>query len=148
MVIAAESVGMGSCFLGGAPYQAAKIIDEYHLPARVFPVVQLAMGYPAEDPPTRPRYPLEFTLFEDTYPELSDGQIQRAMAVMDEGYLAQEYYRRAGYQIPLEGERQETFTFENYSWTEHISRKTGQWMPSLKDLIEPLARCGFHVVPE
>ena len=148
MVIAAESVGMGSCFLGFAPYQAAKIIQEYRLPARVFPVVQLAMGYPAEDPPTRPRYPLEFTLFEDTYPEFSDEQIQHAMAVMDEGYLAQEYYRRAGYQIPLEGERQETFTFGNYSWTEHISRKTGQWMPSLKDLIEPLSRCGFHVVPE
>lgn len=148
MVIAAESVGMGSCFLGNAPYQAAKIIKEYHLPARVFPLVQLTMGYPAENPPTRPRYPLEFTLFEDKYPEFSEEQVQHAMQVMDEGYLAQEYYRRAGYQIPLEGDRQETYTFENYSWTEHISRKAGQWMPSLKDLAEPLARCGFHVIPE
>ena len=148
MVIAAESLGMGSCFLGGAPYVAARIIKEYHLPKRVFPLVQLAMGYPAENPPTRPRYPLDFTLFEGKYPELSEEQIAHAMQVMDEGYLAQDYYRKAGYQIPLEGERQETYTFETYSWTEHISRKTGQWMPSLRDLIEPLTLCGFNVVPE
>jgi nitroreductase len=101
MVIAAESLGMGSCFLGGAPYMAARIIKEYQLPKRVFPLVQLAMGYPAEDPPTRPRYPLEFTLFEGKYPELSEEQIAHAMQVMDEGYLAQDYYRKAGYQIPL-----------------------------------------------
>ncbi|MGC9333653.1 MAG: nitroreductase family protein [Anaerolineae bacterium] len=147
MVIAAESLGLGSCFLGAAPYRAGEIIEQYKLPPRVFPLVQLAMGYPAEDPPVRPRYPLEFTLFEDVYPELTDGMVDRAMRVMDEGYLAQDYYRRAGYQIPLEGDRAETFTFDNYGWTEHISRKAGQWLPSLKDLIEPLTRCGFRVTP-
>lgn len=147
MVIAAESLGMGSCFLGNAPYRAEAIIEEYGLPRRVFPLVGLAMGYPAEDPPPRPRYPMEFTLFEDRYPELSDEMVDQAMAVMDEGYLAQDYYRRAGYQIPLEGERQETFTFDNYSWTEHISRKLGQWLVSLDDILEPLARCGFNVTP-
>ena len=47
MVIAAESLGLGSCFLGGVPYQAAQIIREYNLPPRVFPLVGLAMGYPA-----------------------------------------------------------------------------------------------------
>jgi hypothetical protein len=73
--------------------------------------------------------------------------VERAMAVMDEGYLAQEYYRRAGYQIPLQGDREETFTFADYGWTEHISRKLGQWLPSLEDMLEPLAACGFHVAP-
>jgi nitroreductase len=50
MVIAAESLGLGSCFLGGAPYEADQIIKEYRLPRRVFPLVQLMMGYPAEAP--------------------------------------------------------------------------------------------------
>ncbi len=145
MVIAAESLGLGSCFLGGAPYQAEAIIEEYRLPSRVFPLVGLAMGYPDEDPPPRPRYPMEFALFEDRYPELSDEMVERAMAIMDEGYLAQDYYRRAGYQIPLQGERHEAYTFDNYSWTEHISRKLGQWLISLDDILEPLARCGFNV---
>jgi nitroreductase len=145
MVIAAESLGLGSCFLGGAPYQAKALIQKYKLPPRVFPLVQLAMGYPAEDPPPRPRYPMEFTLFEDKYPEFSEELVDRAMAQMDEGYLAQDYYRRAGYMIPLEGDREETYTFDTYSWTEHISRKTGQWETLLEDLLKPLEACGFHV---
>lgn len=64
MVVAARSLGLGSCFLA-ALYRAEKIAEEYNLPKRVFPLVQLTIGYPAEDPPTRPRYPLEFTLFEE-----------------------------------------------------------------------------------
>jgi nitroreductase len=54
MVTAARSLGLGSCFLGAAPYRADKIAKEYDLPKKVFPLVQLAMGYPAEDPPTDP----------------------------------------------------------------------------------------------
>lgn len=145
MVIAAESLGLGSCFLGSAPYRAEHIIREYKLPPRVFPLVQLTMGYPDEDPPPRPRYPLEFALFEDEYPELDEQAVNQAMAVMDEGYLAQDYYRRAGVQISLTGGREETFTFDDYSWTEHISRKTGQWHASARELLEQMARCGFDV---
>jgi len=58
MVIAAESLGLGSCFLGMVPYKAEKIVQEYKLPKRVFPLVQMVMGYPAENPPPRPRYPM------------------------------------------------------------------------------------------
>ncbi len=148
LVIAAESLGLGSCFLGNAPYRAPAIIKEYNLPSRVFPLVQLAMGYPAENPPTRPRYPMEFFLFEDKYPEFDEEMVTRAMAQMDEGYLAQDYYRKAGYQIPLEEGREETFTFDNYSWTEHISRTTGQWMRSPKDALNALAKCGFHITSD
>jgi FMN reductase (NADPH) len=145
MVVAAESLGLGSCFLGDAPYRAKRIAEEYKLPKRVFPLVQLVMGYPAEDPPPRPRYPLEFTLFEDEYPVLTAEMVKEAMREMDEGYLAQDYYRKVNYMIPLEGDREETFSFEDYGWTEHISRKWGQWLRSPQDLVEQLARCGFHL---
>lgn len=145
MVMAAESFGLGSCFLGAAPYMAEKIAKQYKLPPRVFPLVQLVMGYPAENPLPRPRYPLEFTLFEDTYPELSDDMIEQAMQQMDEGYLAQDYYRKAKYIIPLEENRQETFTYDNYSWTEHISRKWGQWHRSLDELLNQFEKRGFNI---
>jgi nitroreductase len=148
MVIAAESYGMGSCFLGAAPYMADKLAKRYQLPERVFPLVQLVMGYPAENPPPRPRYPLEFTLFEDTYPELSDEMIERAMQQMDDGYLAQDYYRKGKYMISLMGDRQETFTFDTYSWTEHISRKWGQWYTKIEDLLTQFSRRGFNLSPE
>jgi nitroreductase len=145
MVIAAESLGMGSCFIGAAPYIAEKIIQAYKLPPRVFPLVQLAMGFPAEDPPPRPRYPLNFALFEDEYPEFDEETIAAAMRVMDDGYLAQDYYRRADAMIRLEGERQETFTYDDYSWTEHISRKAGQWYASPREILEQMAKCGFDM---
>jgi FMN reductase (NADPH) len=145
MVVAGRSLGLGSCFLGSAPYRADKIAQEYNLPKRVFPLVQLTMGYPAEDPPTRPRYPLEFTLFEDKYLKLDQDTISKAMQKMDEGYLAQDYYRNLNGKIPLERNREETFTYDNYSWTEHISRKWGQWFPEPKKLLEQLEKRGFYI---
>jgi nitroreductase len=148
MVIAAESLGLGSCFLGPAPFRASKIAKEYKLPPSVFPIVQLVMGYPDEVFPPRPRYPLSFTLFEDEYPALTDEQVAEAMQVMDEGYLQQGYYRKQKIQLELEGDREETFTPENYSWTEHISRKWGQWYPSPEELLEQLKERGFDLFGE
>ncbi|MCW3986636.1 MAG: nitroreductase family protein [Candidatus Bathyarchaeota archaeon] len=145
MVIAGRSLGLGSCFLGHAPYVADKIAEEYDLPKRVFPLVQLVMGYPSEDPPPRPRYPMEFTLFEDKYPRLDQDTVLRAMQQMDEGYLAQNYYRKLNAKIHLDN-RKETFTYENYSWTEHICRKWGQWYPDPKALLEQFEKRGFYII--
>jgi len=143
MVIAAESLGLGSCFLGNATYMADRIARDFKLPLRVLPLVGLVMGYPAENFPPRPRYPLWFTLFENEYPEFNDEQVAEAMKVMDEGYLAQGYYRKQKAKIKLETEREETYTYDNYSWTEHISRKWGQWIHSPKELLEQLQKRGF-----
>jgi len=148
MVIAAESLGLGSCYLGATPYHADRIIEEYDLPSKVFPLVQMTMGYPAEDTSPRPRYPLEFTLFEDRYPRFEPDQIEKAMKEMDDGYLSQDYYRNLNAKIPLSEGREETFTFADYSWTEHISRKLGQWSKDPNELLTPLAKYGFCVSPE
>jgi FMN reductase (NADPH) len=147
MVVAGESLGLFSCFLGAAPYQADKIARQFSLPPRVFPLVQLVMGYPAEEFPPRPRYPLAFTLFEDRYPEFTDQQVAEAMKVMDEGYLRQGYYEKQKAMIRLETERKETFTYSTYSWTEHISRKWGQWYRTPDELLEQLRRRGFDLGP-
>lgn len=145
MVIAAESLGLGSCFLGAWPFHAKELREKFNIPDRVFPLVGLTMGYPAEDPPVRPRYPLEYHLFRDVYPDLNEEKVQHAMQVMDEGYLAQDYYRKANYIIPLKGKREETFTFDNYSWTEHISRKLGLWWRSPRTVLAAFKTCGFKL---
>jgi nitroreductase len=145
MVIAAESLGMGSCFIGSAMYLADKIAKEYDLPRRIFPLVGLVMGYPDEDPPVRPRYPLDYVLFEDKYPEFDGDTIASAMKDMDDGYLAQGYYKEGKFMIKLTGDREETFDFDTYSWTEHISRKWGQWYPSPVRLLEQLKKRGFDI---
>jgi len=105
MVVAAESLGMGTCYLGVMPRRSGQIARQFKLPKRVFPLVELVMGYPDEDFPPRPRYPLSFTLFEDQYPDLSDEQVAEAMKVMDEGYLAQGYYARQKVKIPIQDGR-------------------------------------------
>ncbi len=145
MVIAAESLGLGSCFLGNAFYRVKQIQKRYKLPKRVVPLVELVMGYPAEEFPTRPRYPLEFTPFEDQYPVLTDEMLDRAMKVMDEGYLAQGYYRKQRAKIRLEVDKAETFTYDDYSWTEHISRKWGQWMADADEVLDQLKECDLTI---
>jgi nitroreductase len=146
MVIAAESLGIGSCFLGAVSSSAARIktlAERFGLPDRVLPMVELAMGYPDEEFPPRPRYPLAFTLFEDKYPQLSDEDVSEAMRVMDEGYLRQEYYKRYGVKIEPEDGREDRYTLDDYSWTEHISRKWGQWAKSPDELLDALKERGF-----
>jgi len=145
MIIAAESLGMGSCLIGSVPYYADKIADRFNLPPRVFPLVGLSLGFPDEDPPPRPRYPLEITLYEGKYPEFNEEDIVRAMKIMDDGYLAQDYYRRLGAMIRLEDGRSETYSYDTYSWTEHISRKTGQWEPLPDDLLDQFTARGFSI---
>lgn len=148
MVTAGESLGLGSCFLGGAPFRAQAIAEEYGLPERVFPIVQLTMGFPDEDLPPRPRYPLPLALYDGRYPDFTEEEIGEAMAVMDEGYLEQDYYRTGNYMVKLEGDREETFTFDTYSWTEHMGRKWGQWFPSPEKLLEQFETRGFRLTED
>jgi nitroreductase len=144
MVTAAESLGMGSCFLGGIPFHSKELIEGFKLPRRVFPMVGLTIGYPAENPPTRPRYPMEFVLFEDEYPKHEKELVKKSMKIMDEGYRAQDYYKNLKAMIPLQGERKETFDYTTYGWTEHICRKWGQQLfPS--SLLKHLTRFGFNI---
>jgi nitroreductase len=143
MVVAGRSLGLGSCFIGAPLGHPEPFVKKYKLPPKVYPIVQLAMGFPAEDTPTRPRYPLAFTLFEDEYPELTDGMIEEAMKTMDEGYINQDYYKSKNIMIPT-GE-EETCTFETYGWTEHISRKLGLWAGSTDEQKEQMRKCGFEV---
>ncbi len=145
MVVAAESMGLGTCYLGSAIRTAKNLKEKYDLPDKVFPLVQLVVGYPAEDPPTRPRYPLNFVLFEDEYPELTDEMIEEAMEEMDEGYLEEDYYRKLDAKISLVGEKSDEYTYEDYSWTEHISRKWGQWYDDPDKQVEILEACGFDL---
>lgn len=145
MVIAGESLGMGSCYIGAAPFMVSRIRERYGLPDRVLPLVILTMGYPAEDPPVRPRYPLEFHLFEDSYPAMDPDTVRRAMDRMDSGYLEQDYYRKANYMIALPEGMEEGFDFDSYSWTEHISRKLGLWGGDPEELLRNIRHCGFVV---
>ncbi len=130
LTLAAEAMGLGSVLLGNAPLRADLIARAFNVPKRVFPVVGLNLGYPdpAENTEVRPRFPLKYTAFEDTYLDHSDSDIEECMKVMDEGYLAQGYYIKEKKKIALKNGK-DNIDFDKYSWSEHISRKMcqGRW---------------------
>ena len=76
---------------------------------------------------------------------MTDEMTTEAMKIMDDGYLAQDYYRTPRIKIPLVKGRKETFTYDDYSWTEHISRKWGQWLADPREILDQLEACGFKI---
>jgi nitroreductase len=67
IVVAAESKGLGICYLGTTTYNAEKIIDVLNLPKGVVPVTTITVGWPDEDPQKVDRLPLEAILHQETY---------------------------------------------------------------------------------
>ena len=71
-VCAAESVGLGICYIGGIRNDPAKMTELLGLPDQVVPLFGLCLGYPDQDPAIKPRLPLSVTLKEETYDETND----------------------------------------------------------------------------
>ena len=66
-VVAAESMGLGICYIGGLRNKPAEVSELLGLPTHVYPVFGLCLGYPEQDPEVKPRLPLEAVLMEDSY---------------------------------------------------------------------------------
>lgn len=75
--VAAESEGLGICYLGTTTYNARQIIDTLQLPKGVVPVTTVTLGYPAEEPGLTDRLPLEAVVHYETYKDYSDEAIDR-----------------------------------------------------------------------
>lgn len=75
--LAAESKGLGICYLGTTTYMADKIIDLLHLPKGVVPVTTITMGYPDEDPALVDRLPLDAVVHYEKYCDYLPEDIDR-----------------------------------------------------------------------
>ncbi|WP_198931735.1 NADPH-dependent oxidoreductase [Labilibacter marinus] len=73
--VAAESKGLGICYLGTVIYTADKIIDVLNLPNGVVPVATVTLGYPDESPALTDRLPLEAVVHYESYKDYSDEDI-------------------------------------------------------------------------
>lgn len=78
VTIAAESEGLGVCYLGTTTYLAAKIIDVLKLPKGVVPVTTLTIGWPDESPEQIDRLPLDAIVHLETYLDYTEDQIIKA----------------------------------------------------------------------
>jgi nitroreductase len=74
---AAESVGLGICYLGTVTYLTQPIIDVLKLPKYVVPVVTLTVGYPDHHPDQPERLPSEAIVHQETYHDYRPEDIDR-----------------------------------------------------------------------
>ncbi len=75
LCIAAESKGLGICYLGTTTYMAHKIIETLKLPAGVVPVTTVTLGWPAEKPEQVDRLPLEAVVHKQYYHDYNNQMI-------------------------------------------------------------------------
>lgn len=82
--IAAESKGLGICYLGTTTYMAHKIIEVLKLPKGVVPITTVTVGWPAEKPEQVDRLPLEAIIHSEIYTDYSDKNIDQYYKTKEE----------------------------------------------------------------
>lgn len=75
--VAAESLGLGICYLGTTTYQADKLIEFFNLPEGVVPITTVVVGYPDENPQQVDRLPAEGVVHYEVYKDYSKEDIDR-----------------------------------------------------------------------
>jgi len=113
LIAAAEAAGLGTCSLSAIRNHAARVSDVLALPAHVFPVAGLALGWPAWEGAITPRLPLDVTVHRDGFDE---SRLRERVAAYD---------RRREAVMPYRSQRDpERFgTAAEYGWSQEKARQ-------------------------
>jgi nitroreductase len=127
VVVAAESEGLGICYIGGIRNDPQRVSDLLELPQLVYPVFGLCLGYPEQDPVLKPRLPLSSVLHQDRYQ--GEQNISAEIDRYDE--LVSNYYKeRSGGKI-------------DFSWSEQMKKQSAsQSRPFMRDFLN---KKGFNI---
>jgi FMN reductase (NADPH) len=131
--LAAESMGLGMCYIGAVRNQPDEVISLLELPHFVFPISGMTLGWPAAEPFIRPRLPLKAILHWEKYDTMEEDQ---ALAEYDQTMIETGIYQ--GRQVPVPGREGE---MEDYGWVEHTARRASQAVRT--NLRKQLAEQGF-----
>ena len=96
-VVAAESLGIGSCYIGDILENCEEQRDILGIPDYVMPVAMLVFGYPTEQQKNRPkpvRSDLKYVVNENSYPEM-DADYVRNMLGKKSGDLSYDDWIKA-----------------------------------------------------
>ena len=116
--LAAESLGLGTCYIGAIRNQPQDVIDLLDLPKLVVPIAGMTVGWPDAEPTIRPRLALDAVLHWERY---DNGDLDGHLANYDQAMIATGIY--AGRQVAVPGRPDE---MEEYGWTEHSARRVSQ----------------------
>jgi FMN reductase (NADPH) len=116
--LAAESLGLGMCFIGAIRNSPEEVIQLLGLPSLVFPVSGMTLGWPDVEPFIRPRLPLDAVLHWEQYDLAGEAE---ALAAYDGAMIETGIYRDRQVSVPgIEGES------EDYGWLEHSARRVSR----------------------
>ncbi len=82
---AADSLGLGSVYIGTVTEFFTDLRDMFQLPKGVFPVVLLCVGYPKARPLPRKKLGIEVVVHSERYREMEDGELMKAFDEKYEG---------------------------------------------------------------
>ncbi len=131
--LAAESLGLGICYIGGIRNNPAQIIELLGLPRLTFPIAGMTVGWPATEPPKRPRLDTAAVLHHEQY---DTRHTDEWLLAYDKAMIATGIYE--GRQVPMPGKPEVT---EDYGWLEHTARRVSQ--PTRTHLRVALENQGF-----
>ncbi|MEM0079049.1 MAG: nitroreductase family protein [Nitrososphaerota archaeon] len=94
IVIAAESLGLGSVIIDCPLLYAPTISEMFQLPRGVIPIALLCIGVRNESPPLRPRLPLEIVLHEDVYREASEEELRTFLEKLEKHMELENYVKK------------------------------------------------------
>ena len=132
--LAAESLGLGICYIGAIRSNTAAVIELLKLPKGVFPITGMTVGYPLHPPRIRPRLPQEAILHWESY----NLDQEEALLAYDQMMIETGIYKNR--QVPVAGKEGET---EAYGWMEHTARRVSA--PSRQNLRAELKKQGFKM---
>jgi FMN reductase (NADPH) len=131
--LAAESMGLGMCYIGAIRNEPDQVIELLGLPRLVFPVSGMTLGWPAVEPRIRPRLSLQAVLHWERY---DVGGEEKALRAYDQAMVQTGIYQ--GRQVPVPGVEGEV---EDYGWSEHSARRVSK--PKRTSLRRVLEQQGF-----
>lgn len=112
VVILAESLGLGSVYIGSIQHEIDETRRCFEIPEYVLPMMVLCLGYPKSIPRTIPKLKKEAIVHQEKYRRLGEDEIQKAFddkyGKIDEDM--EKYLERAFIEA-LEAEKQETSRF-------------------------------------
>ena len=83
-VVAAQSLGIGSCYIGDIMENAEQQRQLLNLPEYVFPAAMLVFGYPTAEQmerPKPPRSPMEQIVHDNTYRDMNAEELKQMLSV-------------------------------------------------------------------
>jgi nitroreductase len=113
--VAAESHGLGICYLGTTTYMAHKIIELLKLPKGVVPVTTVTMGWPSELPEQADRLPQKAVIHDEFYKDYTSEEIR--------GYYSEKEGRADSKQFIAENNKEtlaQVFTDVRYKKADNV----------------------------